>query len=201
MSILRKVGATMTAAAVMGTGLLAAASTADGATPAAAPIAAAVPAATAPAAAALPAKATATTAATSATSATVLVPGKLRLDRRCMTGRILCINKKTQKIAFLYNGKLLATADARFGCSRTPTRNGSFKIYRKDKNHVSSLYHSAMPYSMFFSGGQAVHYSADFRARGYNGCSHGCVNVRDKNKLAWIYNRVKVGDKVLVYNA
>ena len=118
-----------------------------------------------------------------------------------MTGRILCINKKTRKIAFLYNGKLLATADARFGCSRTPTRNGSFKIYRKDKNHVSTLYHSAMPYSMFFNGGQAVHYSADFRARGYNGCSHGCVNVRDKNKLAWIYNRMKVGDKVLIYNA
>lgn len=196
MSILRKAGATMTVAAVMGTGLLAAASTADAAAPAAAPIAVA-----APAAATLPAKATATTAATSTTSATVLVPGKLRLDRRCMTGRILCINKKTRKIAFLYNGKLLATADARFGCSRTPTRNGSFKIYRKDKNHVSSLYHSAMPYSMFFSGGQAVHYSADFRARGYNGCSHGCVNVRDKNKLAWIYNRMKVGDKVLVYNA
>jgi L,D-transpeptidase catalytic domain len=196
MSILRKAGATMTAAAVMGTGLLAAASTADAAAPASAPIAAA-----APAAAALPAKATATTAATSATSATVLVPGKLRLDRRCMTGRILCINKKTRKIAFLYNGKLLATADARFGCSGTSTRNGSFKIYRKDKNHVSTLYHSAMPYSMFFSGGQAVHYSADFRARGYNGCSHGCVNVRDKNKLAWIYNQMKVGDKVLVYNA
>jgi lipoprotein-anchoring transpeptidase ErfK/SrfK len=193
MRILRKLGATMTAAAVMGTGLLAAASTADATTPAAAPMAAA-----APAAAAVPAKVTATTAAT---SATVLVPGKLRLDRRCMTGRILCINKKTRKIAFMYNGKLLATADARFGCSSTPTRNGSFKIYRKDKNHVSSLYDSAMPYSMFFSGGQAVHYSADFRARGYNGCSHGCVNVRDKNKLAWIYNRMKVGDKVLVYNA
>jgi hypothetical protein len=193
MSILRNLGATMTAAAVMGTGLLAAASTADAAAPAAAPMAAA-----APAAAAVPAKATATSAAT---SATVLVPGKLRLDKRCMTGRILCINKKTRKIAFLYNGKLLATADARFGCSSTPTRNGSFKVYRKDKNHVSSLYDSAMPYSMFFSGGQAVHYSADFRARGYNGCSHGCVNVRDKTKLAWIYDRVKVGDKVLVYNA
>jgi lipoprotein-anchoring transpeptidase ErfK/SrfK len=193
MSILRKIAATMTAAAVMGTGLLAAATTADATTPAAAPIAATVPAA-----AAVPAKATATTAAT---SATVLVPGKLRLDKRCMTGRILCINKKTRKIAFMYNGKLLATADARFGCSSTPTRNGMFKIYRKDKNHVSTLYHSAMPYSMFFSGGQAVHYSADFAARGYNGCSHGCVNVRDKTKLAWIYNRMSVGDKILVYNA
>ena len=36
-----------------------------------------------------------------------------------------------------------------------------------------------MPYAMFFSGGQAVHYSPDFAARGYNGASHGCVNVRN----------------------
>ena len=41
------------------------------------------------------------------------------------------------------------------------------------------LYGSAMPYAMFFSGGQAVHYSSDFAARGYAGASHGCVNVRD----------------------
>jgi lipoprotein-anchoring transpeptidase ErfK/SrfK len=76
-----------------------------------------------------------------------------------------------------------------------------FKVFRKDKNHVSTLYHSPMPYSMFFSGGQAIHYSSDFKARGYNGASHGCVNMRDRNKIAWIFARVKIGDKVLVYNA
>jgi hypothetical protein len=31
---------------------------------------------------------------------------------------------------------------------------------------------------MFFGGGQAVHYSPDFAARGYNGASHGCVTLR-----------------------
>ena len=71
----------------------------------------------------------------------------------------------------------------RFGASYTPTREGLFHVYLKDADHVSHLYGSAMPYSMFFSGGQAVHYSSDFAARGYAGASHGCVNVRDYDGL------------------
>ena len=48
-----------------------------------------------------------------------------------------------------------------------------------------------MPYAMFFSGGQAVHYSSDFAARGYNGASHGCVNVRDLGKIQVLFDQVK----------
>ncbi|ADB30108.1 ErfK/YbiS/YcfS/YnhG family protein [Kribbella flavida DSM 17836] len=192
MGILRKLGATTTAVALLGVGVLTAGpATAAQAAPAVAPKVA--PKATAPQPKAPAAKKPA--------GKNVLVPGKLRLDKRCMTGRIICMNKKTRKLAFLYNGKLLATGDVRFGGPRTPTRNGSFKVYRKSKNHVSSIYKSPMPYAMFFSGGQAVHYSADFKARGYNGASHGCANMRDKKKIAWIFARVKIGDKVLVYNA
>jgi lipoprotein-anchoring transpeptidase ErfK/SrfK len=66
---------------------------------------------------------------------------------------------------------------------------------------VSTIYHSPMPYSMFFSGGQAVHYSSDFARRGYYGCSHGCVNIRNWSKIAWIYQRIRVGDKVVVYRS
>ena len=44
-----------------------------------------------------------------------------------------------------------------------------------------------MPFAMFFSGGQAVHYSADFASVGYNGASHGCVNVRDRAVVAWLF--------------
>jgi lipoprotein-anchoring transpeptidase ErfK/SrfK len=58
-----------------------------------------------------------------------------------------------------------------------------------------------MPYAMFFSGGQAVHYSSDFAARGYNGASHGCVNVRDLAKIQALFDQVKVGDKVIVYRS
>jgi len=193
MGILRKLGATTTAVAMMGVGVLTAASTADAAAPAAKVVAAAPKVA--------PKAVVAPKVATKSTAASTLVPGKLRLDKRCMTGRILCSNKKTRKLVFMVNGKLQAVVDARYGAPRTPTRNGSFKVYRKDKNHVSTLYKSPMPYSMFFSGGEAIHYSADFRARGYNGASHGCLNVRDKSKLAWIFARVPVGTKVLIYSA
>ena len=58
-----------------------------------------------------------------------------------------------------------------------------------------------MPYSMFFSRGQAVHYSSDFAARGYAGASHGCVNVRDYAGLASLFGQVSTGDKVVVYRS
>jgi lipoprotein-anchoring transpeptidase ErfK/SrfK len=54
---------------------------------------------------------------------------------------------------------------------------------------------------MFFSGGQAVHYSSDFAARGYSGASHGCVNVRDYGKIQWLFGKVNLGDKVIVYRS
>ena len=58
-----------------------------------------------------------------------------------------------------------------------------------------------MPFSMFFSRGQAVHYSSDFAARGYAGASHGCVNVRDYAALASLFDQVRTGDKVVVYRS
>jgi len=62
-----------------------------------------------------------------------------------------------------------------------------------------SIYHTPMPYAMFFSGGQAVHYSADFAARGYRGASYGCVNVRDRSGIQSLYEQAQIGDKVIVY--
>ena len=195
MGILRKLGATLTAAAFVGVGALSATTSAEAAPQVAA---SAQKSTTAPAPVGLPPKAAVAT--TKATSTSKLI-AKYRIDRRCMTkGRVLCINKKTRKLVYMVNGKPIQVLDVRFGASRTPTRNGVFRVYRKSKNHVSSLYGSKMPYAMFFSGGQAVHYSSDFRARGYNGASHGCVNVRDKKKIAWIFARVKVGDRVVVYS-
>ena len=48
-----------------------------------------------------------------------------------------------------------------------------------------------MPFAMFFSGGQAVHYSSDFAARGYAGATHGCVNVRDLAGIRWLFDQVQ----------
>lgn len=121
------------------------------------------------------------------------------LDPRCTTGRALCVDKSRNNLRWVVDGKVVATYDVRFGSDELPTREGAFTVYRKSRDHVSSLYHTPMPFAMFFSGGQAVHYSPDFAANGYNGASHGCVNVRDYGGIAWLFDQVQVGDKVIVY--
>lgn len=121
------------------------------------------------------------------------------LDPRCLTGRVLCIDKSSNSLRWVVDGKVLTTVDVRFGSDELPTREGQFSITYKSRDHVSSLYNTSMPFAMFFSGGQAVHYSPDFAANGYNGASHGCVNVRDYDVVASLFEQVNVGDKVIVY--
>jgi hypothetical protein len=189
MGILGKLGATLTAVAIVGVGAFTTTTSAQAAPQVAEATADALPPVGPP------------PSATPAPSSTARTMAKYRLDSRCMVkGRVLCINKKTRKLVYLVNGVPTQVMDVRFGSSKTPTRNGLFKVTRMSKNHVSSLYHTKMPYAMFFSGGQAVHYSSDFAARGYRGASHGCVNVRDKKKISWVFNRVHVGDRVVVYS-
>lgn len=127
-----------------------------------------------------------------------------KVDSRCEYGEVLCISKSSNTMHFMRDGEIISTVDVRFGKESDPskrTREGNFLVFRKEVDHTSNLYDSEMPYSMFFSGGQAVHYSSDFAARGYNGNSHGCVNVRDKGALADIFSQVKVMDtRVVVYS-
>jgi hypothetical protein len=123
------------------------------------------------------------------------------VDPRCMSGKVICIdmNPKDRKVRWVVNGKVKLTLEARFGASATPTRKGSYRVYFKSKDHTSTLYDSWMPYAMFYSGGQAVHYSPDFASRGYNGASHGCVNIRDLKGVRKLFRHVAVGTKVVVY--
>lgn len=124
-----------------------------------------------------------------------------KIDARCRTkGTVVCINKSEYKLRLLRNGKVLITLDARFGSELNPTREGVFSIFLKNKNHVSTLYGSKMPYAMFFSGGEAIHYSSDFAARGYAGHSHGCVNLRSMSGIKYVWDRSPVGTKVVVYH-
>ena len=123
------------------------------------------------------------------------------LDPRCRTGRVICIDKTSRTVRWVIDGKVQLTMDARFGSTvnDTPTREGLFHVYFMNADHVSKLYGSAMPYAMFFSGGQAVHYSSDFATVGYYGASHGCVNIRDYDGIQWLFSQVRVGDTVVVY--
>ncbi|MFE4452100.1 L,D-transpeptidase family protein [Streptomyces sp. NPDC056796] len=120
-------------------------------------------------------------------------------DPRCLEGRVLCVSKNSRTLSWIIDGRIVSSMDVRFGSQYTPTREGTFSVYWKSRHHVSTLYDSPMPYAMFFSGGQAVHYSPDFAARGYSGASHGCVNVRDEGKIASLFAQVRTGDKVVVH--
>lgn len=125
-----------------------------------------------------------------------------KLDPRCLVpGRVLCASKADRKVRYLVNGKVVYTLDARFGKPGYATRNGVFRVYYKNPMHWSRLYSVWMPYSMFFSGGQAIHYNSQFARIGYAYPygSHGCVNVRDMATIAKVYAQVRIGDRVVVY--
>lgn len=126
----------------------------------------------------------------------------VKIDPRCLTGRVICASVQERKIRYYEYGKLLHTLDARYGRIGYETRSGNFLIFRKKVDVVSNIYHTPMPYSIFFSGGQAVHFSASFATVGWNfPGSFGCINIRDKATLIKIFTRVRPGiDRVVVYN-
>ena len=77
------------------------------------------------------------------------------LDPRCAGAEhVLCIDKSQKVLRYLVGGKLVMLLDARFGSPELPTREGVFSVYYKSRYQVSTLYHTPMPYAMFFSGGR-----------------------------------------------
>ncbi len=111
--------------------------------------------------------------------------------------RIACVDLSRQ-LTWVQKGQkvVYGPVPMRSGRPGYGTRTGWHKIYWKHKNHVSTLYHQPMPYSQFFSGGQAFHavYGSIFTTVG----SMGCVNLRlgDARKL---WGVLKKGDRVYVW--
>jgi hypothetical protein len=130
------------------------------------------------------------------------VPQAPPLDPRCRTGRVVCVEETTQQLWLVVDGVVRMNLTIRLGAPSHPTREGAFGIYWKDRKHVSSLYPGLpMPYSLFFSRGEAVHYSPEFAHNGYDVSSHGCIETRDKKQSAALFELVRVGDKVVVYRS
>ena len=122
-----------------------------------------------------------------------------RLPKACIAETSICIDKARRLVRYVVDGRPVLTLDARFGFVGAETREGVFRVNRKSRYHVSSLYRTSMPFALFFSGGQAVHYSPYFARDGYNGGSHGCVNLRDYDRARWLFDRVDLGTRVYVY--
>ena len=72
-------------------------------------------------------------------------PKQTGLDARCLTGRALCISKRTNSLVWVIDGKPQLRMEVRFGSYETPTREGAFSIGWKSPNHVSTIYHTPMP--------------------------------------------------------
>lgn len=133
----------------------------------------------------------------------VVWPGP-NVDARCRYGRVMCISKSERKLRWMIDGRVLKEMDARFGAADTPTREGEFQVFSKVRDEISYMYGGTpMPFAMYFSGGEAVHYSYDFAKYGYAKsafASHGCVNIRDWDGLQWLFDtQVRLGDRVVVY--
>ena len=106
---------------------------------------------------------------------------------RCPTdlGRIACVDLTRQLMWVQDGGRVVfGPVRVRTGRARFTTRTGLFYVYLRDEDHWSGRYHVAMPYSQFFSGGEAFHGLAGESMAAPPG-SHGCVNmtVRDARAL------------------
>ena len=123
-----------------------------------------------------------------------------RVPRVCKTStKMICVSKNQRIVRLFVRGKMVMGLDVRFGRPGEPTREGRFTIFRKVKDDVSAQYHSPMPYSSYFSGGQAFHFSKYFKMDGYWGASHGCINIRDYKGAANFWKNTPLGTSVLIY--
>ncbi|MEU6842536.1 L,D-transpeptidase family protein [Streptomyces sp. NPDC046716] len=119
--------------------------------------------------------------------------------KKCPTRayRLACVDLPRQ-LMWVSKGKKIVYGPVpiRSGRAGNRTRTGWHKVYWRHKNHWSSIYNSPMPYSQFFSGGQAFHgiYGNVYSPPG----SRGCVNLRlsDAKRL---WGVLKGGDRVYVW--
>jgi len=123
------------------------------------------------------------------------------LDPRCSTGRVVCISKQQRRMSLVVDGNVRFTREARFSRPGWESPLGEFRIWFKNADTVSKIFgeRTPMPYAIFYQGNVAIHYSQDFADKGYDSGSHGCSQLRDYQVAKWLYEQVKVGDRVVVY--
>ncbi len=113
-----------------------------------------------------------------------------------------CVNKHNRTVTLMRNGRPEFTYPIRTGDKRGPefrTDEGIFRVQSKNRNAISTQYgNTPMPYAVFYNGGEAFHYSRGFELEGYNGASHGCVNLKINPSKA-VFRYLQVGNPVAVY--
>lgn len=123
------------------------------------------------------------------------------LDPRCMTGKVVCISKDQLRMSLVVDGQVQFTREARFARPGYDSPVGDFRVWYMNNETVSVIFgeRTPMPYAIFYHGDVAIHFSDDFADRGYEGGSHGCSQTADYQIAKWLYEQMRVGDRVVVY--
>jgi lipoprotein-anchoring transpeptidase ErfK/SrfK len=112
----------------------------------------------------------------------------------CTSSRVrACVDISRAKAWLMYHGKV-TYGPVRITSGRPGYRTsiGTFNVTSKDKDHVSSIYHSPMPYSVFFHGGEAFHEGS------LSVQSHGCIHLSHTSAVRF-YKTLHVGDVVRIH--
>ena len=112
-------------------------------------------------------------------------------------GRIACVDLTHQRMWVQVGKKVVfGPVQVRTGRKGYVTRTGLWHVYSRQLHHWSTLYNVAMPYSQFFSGGEAFHGLNEPMSTPPG--SHGCVNMNtwDAKKL---WSVLKLHDPVKVF--
>ncbi|MGW7008763.1 L,D-transpeptidase [Streptomyces sp. NPDC054933] len=111
--------------------------------------------------------------------------------------RIACVDQDYQEM-WVQNGNeiIFGPVPIRTGLPGYATRNGMHRVYWRNRDHVSTIYHTPMPFAQFFSGGQALH-GIIGNVYGPDG-SYGCVNLRMRDAQE-LWDVLQQGDRVYVW--
>jgi lipoprotein-anchoring transpeptidase ErfK/SrfK len=91
------------------------------------------------------------------------------------------IKKGSQTMRVYVNGSLRHSWRVSTGRGRYNTPSGRYRPQRLARRHYSSKYNgAAMPYSIFFRGGYAIHGTDQISHLGRR-ASHGCVRLHPRN--------------------
>ena len=110
---------------------------------------------------------------------------------------VICVDLTHQRLWVQKGGKTTFLAvPIRSGRRGYATRTGTFHVFSRAERFWSKEYNAPMPYSQFFSGGQAIHGSGDDISRGPG--SHGCVNLRTADARR-LWSATRSGEAVYVW--
>ncbi|WP_367947090.1 L,D-transpeptidase family protein [Sphingopyxis sp. BSNA05] len=109
---------------------------------------------------------------------------------------VVTVDLKAESISVFRAGYEIGAAVITFGDSRKPTPTGVFPITQKNKDHVSNIYGSPMPYMMRLTNdGVAIH-ASDVK---WGWGTRGCIGV-PLEFARLLFEQAKLGDRVIVTN-